>query len=67
MSPQESSKLVKTSGNEEAMLVQHLPSHKVGEGQIVTGKPSPAVGLKKAEKREVFAKCCFYPLTILLF
>ena len=50
MSPQESRKLFKTSGNEEAMLVQHLPSYKVGECQIVPGKPSPAVGLKKAEK-----------------
>ena len=49
------------------MLVQHLPSYKVGEGQIVPGKPSPTVGLKKAEKRGVFVQCCFYPLTILLF
>ena len=67
MSPQESSKLVKTSGNEEAMLVQHFPSYKVGEGQIVPHKPSPTMGLKEAEKREVFVQCCFSPRTILLF
>ena len=49
LSPGESTELVQTPGDEEAVLVQHLPGNKVGKRQTLPGKPCATNILKIAE------------------
>ena len=49
LSPGESTELVQTPGDEEAVLVQHLPGNKVGKRQTLAGKPCATNILKIAE------------------